>query len=470
MAAASGSIKSASRSAKEEARAARERLKKSKVGAALLAVVLWLRSLLRTHSRRLALALVVLLVFAISANFSSDARLGMEQWFSHAATTPHDSEDAMAQSMPEGTFDEEGEDASMGSPDEPSEAEAAAEVDEGAANLEGSDPEPSDMSEVGAWRWDTKKKKKKQEGPASAFTAAPFSRAPRAESGFMNPQATEQQKQPHPRLRPKLETGLRGPPKPPTRKKPFLMVHIHKAAGTYMCNMAAKARERIVQPNLNCNWKDHDSYLDSGTRWRVNCDKRHSFFTRNGFTYGQIERELWPADLCWDEFSYGILLREPIDLMHSELNYRGLYHGGLSKDAVVADFKRRVESDPPLQTDHTQLPEWKTLDNFQTRILANAMAVPAGQIGPEHLERARQVLANFTAVGRVADLKIDMQRNVFFDSLGWSNEALQESVAAALPRNQVKKDLYDFTDLEREWLQRINQYDIELFRWYSPAR
>jgi len=234
-----------------------------------------------------------------------------------------------------------------------------------------------------------------------------------------------------------------------------------------MCSMAKKV-ERIVEPNLNCNWKDHDSYLDSGTKFRPSCQARSSFFKKNGFTYGQIERELWPADLCFDQFEYGTVLREPLDLMHSELNYRAIYHGGMSKDELLQDFKRRIESDPPLLTDHTQMHEWKMLDNFQTRIFSNAMAVPAGQVGPDHLERARQVLSNFTAVARVRDLKSDPSRNSFFDSLGWSQVALQGSVAAATPKNEVTKDRYDFAEQEKDWLRRLNQYDIALFQWYSP--
>lgn len=140
------------------------------------------------------------------------------------------------------------------------------------------------------------------------------------------------------------------------------------------------------------------------------------------------------------------------------------------KDELLQDLKRRIESDPPLSTDHTQLPEWKMLDNFQTRLFSNAMAVPAGQIGPDHLERARQVLSNFTAVARVKDLKTDMSRNSFFDSIGWSQAALQGSVAAATPKNEVTRDRYDFTEQEKGWLRRLNQYDIALFQWYTPAR
>eukprot|EP00971_Amphidinium_carterae_P310043 6160974-Amphidinium_carterae.1 len=89
--------------------------------------------------------------------------------------------------------------------------------------------------------------------------------------------------------------------------------------------MASIAREKIVRPQSNCNWKLHDGYHASGKRsiFAISCKDRAEYYAKNGYTYSQIERELWPSDECWEQFTYGVMLREPLALMKSEMNYRG---------------------------------------------------------------------------------------------------------------------------------------------------
>merc|ERR1712048_1191666 len=100
----------------------------------------------------------------------------------------------------------------------------------------------------------------------------------------------------------------------------MLWVHIHKAAGTTMCALAKINGERVVKPNRNCNW-DFDGSIDILTTSTPSCKGRADHFNKNGYTWGQIERELYDGAICPD-FDYGIMLRDPIKLRQSFAFYQ----------------------------------------------------------------------------------------------------------------------------------------------------
>merc|ERR1719298_147895 len=81
-----------------------------------------------------------------------------------------------------------------------------------------------------------------------------------------------------------------------------------------------------------------------------------------------------------------------------------------------------------------QLQPWAWLDNFQTRLLANAFHVPAGKITEEHLEKARSRLEkhNFTV------------------------HTFEEKV------NKIHEEMRPFTVEEQDYLRSLNQFDYEL--------
>lgn len=243
------------------------------------------------------------------------------------------------------------------------------------------------------------------------------------------------------------------------REKPMLWVHVHKAGGTFMCSMAGLAGENVVQPNDNCNWHGHDSYLDSGhTDHAVSCEDREAFFSQNGYTWGQIERELWnndaESDLCWNKFDYGVMLRDPISLMRSMMNF----HPDIGK-GFVDDIELELKA--PSETTLSQDPLWKYMDNFHIRVLASAMDVPAGQIDATHLEKAKERLAKFDTIARLEDLG-DKSAEVFV-SIGWS-DGMSSHVSS---KSNTSGDQWDFTAEELEWLSELNKYDYELYKQYG---
>merc|ERR1712224_529133 len=164
------------------------------------------------------------------------------------------------------------------------------------------------------------------------------------------------------------------------------------------------------------------AYKDIGHRERaITCAQREKIFAQNGFTWGQIERELWPSDHCWGQFEYGIMLRQPLELMHSFLNYNLKFHGGNGRSSM-----RKLES---LLKVHPRLrrklhilapryfPEWLFLDNIVTRLLTNSLQVPAGKITPQHLMKAKQILKNFKVVAVLEELP--STGSSIFQSLSW---------------------------------------------------
>jgi hypothetical protein len=243
-------------------------------------------------------------------------------------------------------------------------------------------------------------------------------------------------------------------------KKPLVWIHLHKAGGSFMCQMA-KRNEKVVFPESNCNWRGHDGYEESGKTYsRVPCAERARTFHSRGFTYGQVEREMDTDEVC-DEFRYGVMLREPMSLMHSLMNYEIWYNEKFAHQHVnippdmVDWLKGKIESQEVPGAEH--LP-WVHMDNFQTRVLANAFDVPAGKIGAEHLDRARAFLQNNGFMVQILE-DLPQQGEALFNELGWKWQpgALHRKV------NALEREERPFMPQEKEYLKDLNKYDFELY-------
>merc|ERR1719197_479502 len=136
---------------------------------------------------------------------------------------------------------------------------------------------------------------------------------------------------------------------------------------------------------------------------------------RRNYSWAQIEREFSEADRCWDTFEFGTMLREPIGLLASEINYHpgcwlfGGPCGGGPKDpkAFLVELNETLAKGRDAAVGsygNDQFPLWKYFDNIQTRLLAPALDVPPGQINSTHLALAKRGLRNFTVVTRLEDL------------------------------------------------------------------
>jgi len=266
-------------------------------------------------------------------------------------------------------------------------------------------------------------------------------------------------------------------------RKPLVWVHLHKAGGTLMCYLA-ELNEKVVSTRHNCNWEGHDGWEESGRpSVRKSCSERAKMFHKNGYTYGQIEREMDDDELC-DKFRYGIMFREPLALMQSIVNYELWYqrkvgHTAYSQpflefpDDVAKWLEGKIEAGA---VPGSELAPWAWLDNFQTRLVANAFDVPVGQITEDHLARARAFLRkNKFMVQVLEDLPTQGER--LFNKLGWTMgwrngilKAKKNSFQDMLRKHALNTtDRADravprpFTAEELDYLRDLNRYDLELY-------
>lgn len=254
--------------------------------------------------------------------------------------------------------------------------------------------------------------------------------------------------------------------------KPLMWLHIHKAGGTLMCKFAKKYERLIAPADANCNWLWHDEYDQSGAEGsRTPCAERARVWKEGGFTYGQVEREMDTNELC-DDFRYGVMLRDPLSLIHSMVNYGIWYErqvkGGCPENPEYCALRIPGDTATWLQdcirrrsVAVNQFFTWVWFDNFQTRLLANAIDVPAGQIGEEHVARARAFLEkNHFTVFLLEDLA--KKGDVLFAQLGWPfpTEGLHERPQSLHGKDQ---DARPFQPEEISFLRDLNKYDYELY-------
>lgn len=316
-----------------------------------------------------------------------------------------------------------------------------------------------------------------------------------------------------------------------------------------MCELAKKAGEIIEDHTMNCNLRLHDAWTASGkggymwtrkgSRWvpkrtgpdtgivamegqavtpeelkwmttiismeraveegiivtaALTCDGRRERVKNTGATWYGIERELWEHDLeCKPDFAYGTMLRNPLELMRSYINYR--YD---SEKKLLLNLRSEIHnaSHSPSASGkwgYGVNPETKMFDNFQVRSLSGAIDVAAGQINNTHLERAQQVLhEKFDIAIRLEDLH-DHYEN-FLSALGWEDSAskivIRDTNQHQLPGREASKEqkqrelnqaygtnhtnhsfapiissayLVEFTPEEKTWLLETNKYDVQLW-------
>jgi len=249
--------------------------------------------------------------------------------------------------------------------------------------------------------------------------------------------------------------------------RPIMWVHISKAGGTTFCTLA-KRYERVVQPNINCNWVSHDQAKLVNTRPHETCKERASYFQEHNFTWGQIERELNDGNMCFDDFDYGIMIRDPIDLAESLLNF---FHF----DAHVADkLIQCVESKGqgnscddlgPVKGRNIRSPPWYFMDNYLVRILGgvDVYNLPVGKITAEHADAVSEMLKNkFRAVLLFEDLR---DNSVLDNVFHWSGLPTHEVEHVNGNAHAVK-----FTEEQRRTLRRLTMPDYKVYDFFSGIK
>jgi hypothetical protein len=129
---------------------------------------------------------------------------------------------------------------------------------------------------------------------------------------------------------------------------PVLWVHVHKAAGSLLCNLARQYGERIISPSKTCNLEPGDGVQALGEAPDgMHCTQRFVLHQMQNATWAQLEREARAEDLACGQrsespaFLTGIALRSPVALMQSVARHQ---HFNLT--ALVGWLRRAVGGSP----------------------------------------------------------------------------------------------------------------------------
>jgi hypothetical protein len=244
---------------------------------------------------------------------------------------------------------------------------------------------------------------------------------------------------------------------PPPVKKPMLWVHLPKAGGTLMCQMANRNGEHVAK-GQNCNWnqKDASHFMGgSGGVLPVSCAARAEYFHGAKATWGQIEREINDEDLCFEDFEYGVLLRHPLEYAQSLLN---CFAGVINSESIdinmqcVKDKGNGPSCKHVKQFDGPRKPHM-FFDNYITRALGglDVWNLPAGAVSSHHVDRVLERLDKFAIVMLWADI----QNSTFLDdAFGWKP-----------PDGKVNPSSYSltFTESQKTMFGSLNPHDFRIW-------
>lgn len=250
-------------------------------------------------------------------------------------------------------------------------------------------------------------------------------------------------------------------------KKPMLWLHIHKAAGTTICHLARDNGENVVQPSINCNWEGKDQRLNFMDAPSVTCAERAKFFRDAHFTFGAIERELYNGSYCPSDFDYGVMLRRPLDLFISLLDYRPELH------STYRDTLRCLSNNscPPVRR-QTETGDWVVdnlwayLDNFVVRLLLGpkGIKVPIGGITYYHFKKAADVLSTFQVVTFLEDLSTRSTKEMFASRLGWDS-----GVDSTHANSNLAPKKWALSQDEMDLVTNRTKWDLRLYNLFRGA-
>lgn len=230
-----------------------------------------------------------------------------------------------------------------------------------------------------------------------------------------------------------------------------------------MCKMAETNKEAIVSPHSNCHYEYKPGML-------LSCKEKNMLFTAQKFTWSQIERPLSAEDFCADDFTYGVLMREPLSLMTTFVNAENV------DVETMLDYLSNPKAFHSHGIRHTPT-HYQFFDNYMTRALngGDAYKLPPTALTDEHLEIAKQRLRrDFDLV--VLTETISRDQDQLKARLGWRNvdvdalhaELEKERKLFTWETGKMLPHLHRFKELGANYAQRlvyINKYDVELYNY-----
>jgi len=166
--------------------------------------------------------------------------------------------------------------------------------------------------------------------------------------------------------------------------RPVFFMHLHKAAGTTLCELAVANKARAAgmksigtkEFGFNCNiMGDDPGHLGLGVQKQesthgqadglMSCRRRADFMKKNKFTFSAIERWIFPHEICTTTFIYMTCLRNPISRIKSSIKF----HVKQTEAQVVHwATKHEFSASAPISTGSP------SVDNFYVRSFAGKEA------------------------------------------------------------------------------------------------
>eukprot|EP00931_Biecheleriopsis_adriatica_P087382 TRINITY_DN61867_c0_g1_i1.p1 TRINITY_DN61867_c0_g1~~TRINITY_DN61867_c0_g1_i1.p1 ORF type:complete len:186 (-),score=16.68 TRINITY_DN61867_c0_g1_i1:137-694(-) len=181
--------------------------------------------------------------------------------------------------------------------------------------------------------------------------------------------------------------------------------------------------------------------------------------------------------MCYDDFDYGVMLRDPLSLMTSQINnhkdhstcdeskWEVAYgHGPPTecREHFISILRDRISNTS--EDDGSDFPGislFKLFDNFQTRVLASAIHVPLGHISDEHVAQAKERLSKFKMVLPLEQL--EARKDELFAALDWDP-------TISLFHRHVNDDEEPFSAEDAKWLKTHNKHDSALVEFFKTSR
>eukprot|EP00931_Biecheleriopsis_adriatica_P051634 TRINITY_DN29978_c0_g1_i1.p1 TRINITY_DN29978_c0_g1~~TRINITY_DN29978_c0_g1_i1.p1 ORF type:complete len:341 (+),score=63.61 TRINITY_DN29978_c0_g1_i1:114-1025(+) len=261
------------------------------------------------------------------------------------------------------------------------------------------------------------------------------------------------------------------------QRPPVVWLHVHKSAGTEMCNAAKQNGEQVphehghsnllnaaatavaekLSIDSNCNLIEDDvlNLHKAVPLQRLTCEQRRDM----KLSWMQIEREFDENDFC-EGMLYGTAIRDPAALAESAVNfykvgedYKECLRWPPAEDCAAKNAKHAMGFL------NNEEPMFVYFDNFLVRILCgrDVMMLPPGAVNASHAEKAKSVLAKFDIVLRVEDLHTEGALTIFNETLGWMN---LESFASHANEKWHK---WAMTPDELQTFKDGNKFDYEIY-------
>lgn len=271
----------------------------------------------------------------------------------------------------------------------------------------------------------------------------------------------------------------------PTHRKPMVWLHISKAGGSTICRLSKMMGENVPGPQA-CTWSGIDnppsdkfnSYHDLPERMprhlSKTCEEREDWYKKHNITLSMIERPLEKQDYCPEKFMYGTIMRDPVTLASSTVEWDA-YIQNTSLVNARENYRRHlacVEQQNLTLCKEASLKTWMPLwYNFDNKLIRwvlgpEVFLLPPGKITEEHARAAIEVLKKFDIVIHVETVMARTVRSLMRVKLGW--------VYDVTPKMNWHAHHMPFTLEEEKRIRTLNRLDYQVYnevsKWLTPSR